>query len=232
MQIIPVIDLFSGNVVRAYAGQRESYENIVTPLCSGSDPIEIVEAINALYRFSTFYIADLNAIKDEGNNNQIISSLLEQYPQICFWLDAGSYSYPYPTSQSQLRQITASETNINRVQLYTHENRANPILSLDFFSDGYKGDKEILENPDCWPEDIIVMSLNRVGLNKGPDFLQFEKIKALSPNKRFYISGGVRNEDDLDRAKKIGASGILLASALHNGKITKELLLKYSSTSV
>jgi HisA/HisF family protein len=232
MQVIPVIDLFAGNVVHAHAGQRDSYKNIVTPLCNGSNPIEIVEAINSLHQFSTIYVADLNAIKDKGNNNQIINSLLERYPHICFWLDAGSNIYPYLTSQSQLRQITASETNISKDQLHTNKNGANTILSLDFFSGGYKGDQEILENPDSWPDDIIVMSLNRVGLNKGPDFLQFEKIKSLCPNKRFYIAGGVRNENDLDRSKQMGASGILLASALHDGRITKELLLKYSSTSV
>ncbi len=94
MFIIPVIDLFAGNVVHARRGHRESYKKIQTPLCHGSSPLAVIKGFLSLYPFTNIYIADLNAIKDDGNNDKIISELLHHHPDVCFWLDAGKHTYP------------------------------------------------------------------------------------------------------------------------------------------
>jgi len=228
MLLIPVIDLYAGKVVHAHAGQRESYKNIQTPLCHGSDPLRVVKALLSVHPFSTVYIADLDAIKDEGDNNQIICQLLQQHPDLCFWLDAGKYTYPTSLPKTQLRQIIGSETGITPQQLLDKCSSPNNILSLDFFDNEFMGDQNLLENTDAWPDDIIVMSLNRVGTNQGADINRIRQLQTRAKNKRIYAAGGVRDEDDLQSLYTQRVAGVLLATALHQGKISSPTLKKFS----
>src|SRR4051794_1159067 len=45
MEIIPVIDLKDGTVVRARMGRRDQYQPIVTPLSPTSDPLDVARAL-------------------------------------------------------------------------------------------------------------------------------------------------------------------------------------------
>jgi phosphoribosylformimino-5-aminoimidazole carboxamide ribotide isomerase len=228
MLIIPVIDLYLGHVVHAHAGQRDSYKNIVTPLCSGSDPVSVVAALLSLYPFRTMYIADLNAIKDEGNNNLIIDILLRQYPDICFWLDSGKNPYKNTNSTSSVRQVIGSETGISHSQMKTRRADSGIILSLDFLNHQFLGEQDILRESLDWPDDIIVMCLSRVGTNLGPDLAQLEQIQTRAGNKRVYAAGGARNETDLKCLYSRNIAGVLVATALHNGKISRQALKQYA----
>lgn len=228
MLIIPVIDLYAANVVHARAGQRQSYENIKTPLCHGSNPLTVVKALLSLHAFTTIYIADLNAIKDEGNNNKIIGELLRHHPEICFWLDAGKYVYPAALPNTQLRHIIGSETGITQQELLNNRAVSKNILSLDFLNIDFIGDQSVLINTHAWPDDIIVMSLNRVGMNQGPDTYRIAQIQLRAGKKRIYAAGGVREEGDLQILDAQGVSGVLLATALHEGKISRQALERYS----
>ncbi|MBM3641974.1 MAG: nickel transporter, partial [Alphaproteobacteria bacterium] len=62
MQIIPVIDIRSGVVVRARAGDRDSYAPIMSALAPTSAPVDVVAGFLALHSFERIYIADLDAI--------------------------------------------------------------------------------------------------------------------------------------------------------------------------
>jgi phosphoribosylformimino-5-aminoimidazole carboxamide ribotide isomerase len=66
---------------------------------------------------------------------------------------------------------------------------------------------------------IIVLDLARVGSGEGvnADFLE-KAINALEMD--VYVGGGVRDVTDLVELKNLGASGVLLATALHSGKIS------------
>ncbi len=229
MLIIPVIDLYAGNVVHAVEGHRETYRNIQTPLCHGSDPLVVVEALLGLYPFTTLYVADLDAIKDTGNNNNVINELLVQYPDICIWLDSAKSVYPTSLSQSRFRQIIATETGISEQDLREHSSGMDAILSLDFSARGFIGQQTVLENPSVWPGEIIVMSMNRVGMNQGPDIARLTQIQSFAGNSRIYAAGGIRDDDDLARLDEQNISGVLLATALHQGRISAEALSRYSS---
>ena len=66
MQVIPVIDLMGGEVVRARMGDRASYRPIESPLSPTSDPVDVVRGLLAAYPFPTLYVADLDAIRARG----------------------------------------------------------------------------------------------------------------------------------------------------------------------
>jgi phosphoribosylformimino-5-aminoimidazole carboxamide ribotide isomerase len=66
---------------------------------------------------------------------------------------------------------------------------------------------------------VIVMTLERVGSDSGPDLDTLREVQARSPGAQLIGAGGVRNAEDLRQAAAVGARAWLVASALHDGKL-------------
>ena len=75
MELIPVIDLKGGEVVRAERGARHLYAPIKTPLSPTSHPADVVTGFLALHDFRTVYVADIDAIEGAGNHAAVIDAL-------------------------------------------------------------------------------------------------------------------------------------------------------------
>jgi phosphoribosylformimino-5-aminoimidazole carboxamide ribotide isomerase len=73
-----------------------------------------------------------------------------------------------------------------------------------------------------WPETIIIMTLNRVGSNQGPDLDKLNWFCSQYPHKHFIAAGGIRNTADLLALKQVGVQQALIASALHSGAIGRK----------
>ena len=64
--------------------------------------------------------------------------------------------------------------------------------------------------------------LARVGTGIGPGTVGLcRELRAAYPDIELIAGGGVRNWDDVDRLGEAGADGVLVASALHEGTITR-----------
>lgn len=100
-----------------------------------------------------------------------------------------------------------------------HAGPAAP-LSLDFRGDIFIGPPGLLDDAALWPGRIIVMTLARVGSGEGPDLPRLASIIARAGAREVYAAGGVRNADDLNALRDVGAAGALIATALHTGKIS------------
>ena len=70
-----------------------------------------------------------------------------------------------------------------------------------------------------------MLDLDRVGSGEGVDFGLLKKIRRHF-KRSLLVGGGVRNIDDLLKLKEMGIDGVLLATALHSGKISIEALHK------
>ena len=101
------------------------------------------------------------------------------------------------------------------------------LLSLDFRGAQFLGPPALLDRPTSWPDRIICMTLERVGSGAGADLLRLAELKRRAPNRSLYAAGGVRGEDDLVRLAVAGASGVLLASALHDGSLSAEAIRRH-----
>ena len=68
----------------------------------------------------------------------------------------------------------------------------------------------------------LVLDLARVGVGLGPgtDAL-IANLRAEFPRLEVTAGGGVRDRDDLDRLAQLGADSVLVASALHEGRLTR-----------
>src|SRR5260370_28707068 len=89
MDIIPVLDLRGGIVVRAHRGQRDQYRPLESPLSPTSDPVDAMRGLYLVYPFRTFYVADLDAIMGTGNNEAVLRRLKAEFPAAALWVDNG-----------------------------------------------------------------------------------------------------------------------------------------------
>ena len=102
------------------------------------------------------------------------------------------------------------------------------LLSLDFRGSQFLGPPALLERATAWPDRVICMNLERVGSGAGADLGLLADLKRRAPQLSFYAAGGVRGEEDLVRLERSGATGVLLASALHDGAISEEAIRRHS----
>lgn len=228
MQIIPVIDIRNGAVMRAHAGDRDSYKPIASPLAATSAPADVVAGFLTLHSFEKIYIADLDAIEGRGDNRREIGVLTERFPSLRFMVDAGAASCDW-RGVARVERVIGSESLSDSESLCAVKDAPDVVLSLDFRDEVFLGPDALDECPKLWPSQIIVMTLTRVGVSAGPDFARVSQIIARAGDRRVFAAGGVRDATDLNRLEAIGAAGALVATALHDGALTCADLDRFAS---
>lgn len=221
MQLIPVIDLKGGQVVHARRGARDAYAPLQSPLCASPQVSDVAAGFLKLAPFRTLYVADIDAITGAGNNAEAIAALRRDFPQLELWVDAGEAS-----ADAVRRRATAAlgVSVVGTESLTAGTDLAallttHTILSLDHDAAGPLGPRAVHEDATLWPERVIVMTLARVGSGEGPDLEALRRVKARRAGGAVYAAGGVRGPQDLDALAEAGAAGVLVASALHDGRI-------------
>jgi phosphoribosylformimino-5-aminoimidazole carboxamide ribotide isomerase len=226
MIVLPVLDLCKGGVVHARGGRREHYLPLASPSCSNSSPLSRVARLLQLYSFQNLYLADLDAIRGEGDNSSVIGAIARDYPGLELWVDAGVASrerIEYLFTLGVARPIVGTETlpDVEAWQWLQAASWADRlVLSLDYRGGCFLGPPELNQQPTLWPATIIAMSLDRVGSKKGPDWWLLERLRQKRPHGgKLLAAGGIRGVEDLMQLAVWGASGVLLASALYDGSV-------------
>jgi phosphoribosylformimino-5-aminoimidazole carboxamide ribotide isomerase len=224
LRVIPVIDLMGGEVVHARKGDRASYRPLESPLSPTSDPVAVVRGLLAVYPFPTLYVADLDAILGGGDNLPAPRRIRAEFPALEMWIDNGAADAA--ALEALIRAdlgapVLGSESQRDGALVAEHGGSGRTVLSLDFRGDGFQGPAEILGEPALWPRRIIVMTLARVGSGAGPDLERLAAIRSIAGGREIYAAGGVRNAADLSTLKAAGASGALIATALHERRIVR-----------
>jgi phosphoribosylformimino-5-aminoimidazole carboxamide ribotide isomerase len=222
MDVIPVIDLKGGTVVHARRGERDRYRPIATPLASTSDPIDVVRGLMTVHPFAAVYIADLDAIMRQGDNDAAVSALNDAFPDVTFWVDNGIADESAAAGWLDRRLghlVLGSESLIDADVVGRLAANQRVILSLDFRGDAFQGPAALLGRSDSWPHCVIVMTLARVGSGAGPDLDRLRTIRTAAPRHAIYAAGGVRDAADLAALHDLGVAGALVATALHDGRL-------------
>lgn len=220
-RLIPVIDLRGGLVVRARAGDRDAYAPIRTPLASGSAPDDVARGLLAACPAEILYVADLDAIVD-GHAPDLASlrAICAACPAVSLWLDAGFSTMEAVrafVAEGLGQPVLGSESQADSALVRACGDRA--ILSLDSRDGAFLGPRDLHDDPSCWPTDVIVMTLARIGVGGGPDVAALERVTHAARGRRVYAAGGVRGPDDVRALQEIGVAGALVASAIHDGKL-------------
>ena len=229
MQIVPVVDLLAGQAVRAVRGERASYQPLQSSLCRGSDPLTVARALLEHCASRTLYIADLDGLTGRGAQTALLARLLDALPGTDIWLDAGFTSpadaaavlADLPSQGERMVPVIASESLPDAEAISGFTSRwPQALLSLDQRKGAPLGAASCWTESRLWPQQVIVMTLDRVGSFEGPDLGTLERVRAMAgPQRRVIGAGGVRTVTDLQAAAQAGAHAWLIASALHDGRI-------------
>lgn len=228
--MVPVVDVLGGRVVRAQRGERASYRPIVSPLAAGSDPATIARALLsrcAPAAAPVLYVADLDAILGGAPQVPALSALGRAWPGLVLWIDAGFAGAHAAQALRRApglqgvrwRAVYGSESIVDPAALDGLAADRHAILSLDARHARPLDPAGCWQRPHAWPGTVVVMTLDRVGADAGPDLDTFARLRALAPERRWIGAGGVRDAGDLAAAAAAGAEGWLVASALHDGRI-------------
>ncbi len=236
MKVIPVIDILNGVVVHAIRGKRSEYQPLQSVLCGSVDPLEVAKAFKTL-GFAELYVADLDAIIDCSSDFQVLKRIAEE-TGVRLMVDAGVTSMERAQSLlgSGVSTLVIGTETLQRKgfveEAVTAFGSARVLVSLDLKGDkvlvrpGFDGCTDAMcllaEFKDMSVTQVIVLDLARVGSGEGVnvDFIR----KVLASEMEVYVGGGVRDTADLVELKGLGVSGVLVASALHSGKISVDEL--------
>ena len=210
-------------MVAARHGNRETYKPLATALCPQPELAAVIRAYRSVFPFRTFYIADLNAIGNNGNNHALITRLLETCDAPGLWIDSGTTPFISDNTacfSARVNNVMGSETGLSITQLEHYTRKTDCILSLDFRDASLIGNPGLPMQPSRLPQRVIIMNLERVGSHAGPDLEHIRALMSRLPGKQIYAAGGVRNATDLRQLADLGVHGALIASALHDRTIT------------
>jgi phosphoribosylformimino-5-aminoimidazole carboxamide ribotide isomerase len=217
-------------VVHARFGDRAHYRPIRSRLCASARIEDVVAGLLDLFAFERLYIADLDALLGRQRQLAAIAAVRRMAPGLSLWIDAAIRDeQDLATVAEHGTPVLASETLAAADAEQLLAACPTAVLSIDTQGDRLLGEPALLERPQRWPAHVIAMNLARVGSDLGPDLEQIRRLRRLAPRSRVYAAGGVRDAADLRRCRETGAAGVLIASALHDGRIQRaelELLLR------
>jgi phosphoribosylformimino-5-aminoimidazole carboxamide ribotide isomerase len=237
LKIIPVIDVLNGIAVHAVRGRRKEYQPLKSILCASTDPVDVAAELNAL-GFSELYVADLDAITGRHQDFSLFKRIADE-TGLRLMVDAGI------TSLKTTEELLAS--GVSKVIIGTETlssasfvaaavksfGSEKVMVSLDLMNGQVlsKFEQGALVEPmtllrefqDMGVSQIIVLDLAKVGSEEGVN-TQFLKEVMRNIKAKVYVGGGVRDVEDLVKLKDLDVFGVLVATALHSGKISQEEL--------
>jgi len=237
--VIPVLDILGGEVVHAVAGERLHYKPVKSILVDSPNPLDVARAFREKLARTSLYAADLDAITGSGDNGKVLSEIKQKF-NFTMMVDAGAATlddalkiikqgFDYVVLGTETLHSLDALKNIMDSPI-----REQVIASLDVkfqrtLSRCVKlSGLEPVEAANLLYEygvrRLILLELERVGTLRGPNFKLLENLWKI-PFDKVFAGGGVRGKDDLWVLKKLNISGVLVASALHTGRLTLKDLL-------
>ncbi|QDU40777.1 1-(5-phosphoribosyl)-5-[(5-phosphoribosylamino)methylideneamino] imidazole-4-carboxamide isomerase [Maioricimonas rarisocia] len=237
MQLIPVLDVREGEVVRGVAGERSRYRPIHSCLTTSTDPLEVARSLKDTFGPLPLYVADLDGLERSRPDRALHERLAAEGFELL--LDCGIRG-PEEAARAfesgAKRIVIALETWSDASVLRSLVAEAGPdrlVFSLDL-----KNGRPIANGGDwagmpaagiAWDvidagvRSLIVLDLAAVGVDEGvPTLPLCREIRSGCPDVQLITGGGVRGRRDLSELASAGVGGVLVASALHDGRITAD----------
>jgi len=237
LKIVPVIDILGGVVVHAVRGRRSEYQPLRSGLCASADPLDVALAFKAL-GFGELYVADLDAIM-AGQPNFSVLKQMADVTGLRLMVDAGIADLERAEKllQSHVSKVIIGTETLQDISFVEEAvkslGKERVVVSLDLKADKVLSGFELgkFSNPldllqefqGMGVEQVILLDLARVGSGEG---VNMPLLKEMIENRKvkMFVGGGVRDIKDLVELKNVGVFGVLVATALHSGRISLEEL--------
>lgn len=244
MRVLPVLDLLNGVAVHGIAGRRSTYRPVQSRLARGAEPLELMRAFRDEFRLETCYVADLDAILHGRPNLRLFDQL--RNAGFGLVIDAGVRR---PGDAREILNagarcvIVGLETSPGADSLREIVEELGPervVFSLDLKlgepitppASGWRflGARQIASQAvEAGIQSLIVLDLAGVGMGAGiPTAELCDELRRDFPRLRLITGGGVRNVLDLEQEARRGVAAVLVASALHDGRLTAADVFPFS----
>jgi phosphoribosylformimino-5-aminoimidazole carboxamide ribotide isomerase len=239
LKIVPVLDILNGVAVHAIRGLRKEYKPLKSVVSVSPDPLEVACAFENL-GFTELYVADLDAISGVDCSFSSIRKIVYG-GNIRLMVDGGVSDIG---RTRELLQIGVSKIIVGTETLTSMDfveevirflGRERVLLSLDLRnghlitnlgSDVPTEPLSLLKRIcEMGLTQVILLDLARVGSGEGANTAFLRHLLG-DFDLKVYLGGGVGSYENLLELKKLGASGVLLATALHSGVIRAERLVE------
>jgi phosphoribosylformimino-5-aminoimidazole carboxamide ribotide isomerase len=232
LKIIPVLDILDGVAVHAVRGKRKEYKPLRSVLFASVDPLEVAVAFKNL-GFNELYVADLDAITGKKPNITVIKRISDE-TRLRLMVDAGVADLPRAEEllKNHVSKVVIGTETLSTIKFVGEAiecfGKDRVVVSLDL-KDGrvlskpelgkFRSPTGILrELQEMGLDQVIILDLSRVGSDEGVNIPLLKEIVSRFKLKVF-VGGGVRDLKDLLELERMGVFGVLLATALHTGKI-------------
>jgi phosphoribosylformimino-5-aminoimidazole carboxamide ribotide isomerase len=247
MQVIPVLDLQGGQVVRGVAGRRHEYRPVESVLCDDARPQSVAGAFVERLGLSTAYVADLDAIG--GAPPDVATYRTLWACGLALWIDAGAGDVARAEALVDFAARHAPETRIIAglesladgaalAEVLQAVGSERLIFSLDLkagrpwtaapFWQGLSSEEIATFALSLGVRRLIVLDVSHVGMGGGAaTHAWLAPLQAKFPAAEFIGGGGVRDVVDLQALAAAGFHGALVATALHAGRIGNDDLRQF-----
>jgi len=243
LKLIPVLDVLNGVVVRGVGGRRGEYRPIVSRLTTSTAPLDVARTLVDSFLPRELYLADLDAIAGAQPGFEMYREMCGLGARV--WVDAGVRDADGALRVADAGcdvvaglETVASPEVLGEIVAAVGADRL--VFSLDL-RDGVplrewpdvRGDRPPglpVPHGQAWRPvptavafgitRLIILDLSRVGGGAGTGTEDLcREIASTYPHVEVIAGGGVAGPEDLRRLEACGVRGVLVASALHDGRI-------------
>jgi len=228
MRVIPVLDLRGGRAVQARPGPRASYPLVRSRLAPGEgDALALARAYRDALGCDECYVADLDAIAGGAPQHELLGSIARLGNRLL--VDAGSTS---PEGARATLAAGATRVVIGLETLDSFGALATIVQAIGGERVVFSLDLRLGASPPRPPRmlveqalragvrALIALDLARVGTATGMDLELIGAIRHRHPHVELLAGGGAGGLSDIERAIDVGCDGVLVATALHDGRLT------------
>jgi HisA/HisF family protein len=231
------LDLAAGRAVHARGGRREHYapvrEVAGLPIDPG-DALALAHGYTERLGLTELYAADLDSIRGAAPQDTVIAGLAALGAPL--WLDAGVSTVDRARHALDLgaagvvvglETLAAFDalTSIcaaiggDRVAFSLDVRDGEPVVAAAASLRHEPVDLLAARAAGSGVGSVIVIDLARVGGGQGLDMALIARVRDAVPSLTLLAGGGVRGPDDVRRLAAAGCDGVLVATALHDGRI-------------
>lgn len=247
MRLIPVLDLRGGAAVHARGGDRSRYAPVASRLAPHAEPGDAA-AIAAAYARAgarTIYVADLDAIEGRDSQEGVVAACSDAAGPACgIWIDAGVATAAAARRWSAVRGIERIIVGLETISdmdalagIARAVDAGRVVFSLDLRNGvpdshavAFRGqdpialaDSAVRAGAAC----VVLLDLARVGTGAGVDEALAGQIAERIAPAELVVGGGISDLDAVRRLSTLGVAGVLVASALHDGRIDGRALARH-----
>ena len=235
MRVTPVLDLMAGRAVAARRGERATYAPVRSLLASGEgDALALARAFRDVLGCVEWYVADLDAIRGGAPQWPLIRALADLGGRLLLDVATTTVARGEEAIAAGADRVVVGLETLDAFEqleaIVARIGSARVVFSLDLrdgaplvrpgASHGGSPLELARRAVAAGVRALIVLDLAHVGTGAGVDLGLLRQVRRALPDVELLAGGGVAGPADLARLAAAACDAVLVATALHDGRLT------------